>query len=98
MAILCRRKESQYYDSVTLMNVAREIKSVSGIEDAALVMGTAANKDLLREAKLFSPEVEEATSNDLLMIVKGDETSVSQAIDLAEDFLTRRTIQSQPPG
>ena len=98
MAILCRRKESQYYDSVTLMNVARKIKSIPGIEDAALVMGTAANKDLLREAKLFSPEVEEATSNDLLMIVKGDETSVSQAIDLAEDFLTRRTIQSQPIG
>lgn len=96
MAILCRRKESQYYDSVTLMNVARKIKSIPGIEDAALVMGTAANKDLLREAKLFSPELEEATSNDLIVIVKGDETSASQAVDQAENYLTRRTIQSKP--
>lgn len=98
MAILCRRKESQYYDSVTLMTVAKKIKSIPGVEDAALVMGTAANKDLLKQVKLFSPEVEEATSNDLIIIIKGDKTGVSQAIDQAEDFLTQRTIQAKPLG
>jgi len=98
MAILCRRKESQYYDSVTLMTVARKIKSISGIEDAALVMGTKANKDLLKEAKLFSPELEEATSNDLIIVVMGDEPNASKAIVQAEDFLTRRTIQAKPFG
>jgi succinyl-CoA synthetase alpha subunit len=80
------------------MTVARKIKSIPGIEDAALVMGTAANKDLLREAKLFTPELEEATSNDLLLIVKGDEISASEAMDQAENYLTRRTIQAKPLG
>lgn len=98
MAILCRRVENQYYDSVTLMTVARDIKSLPGIEDAALVMGTAANKDLLKEANLFTPELEEATSNDLLLIVKGDETSAQTAIDQAEILLKRKSIDAKPIG
>jgi succinyl-CoA synthetase alpha subunit len=98
MAILCRRVENQYYDSVTLMTVARDIKSLPGIEDAALVMGTTANKDLLKEAKLFLPELEKATSNDLLLIVKGDRTSAQTAIDQAENLVKRRTIDARPSG
>jgi FdrA protein len=98
MAVLCRRKESQYYDSVTLMTMARQLKSLPGIEDAALVMGTAANKDLLRQVKLFTTEVEKATSNDLIIVVKGDETSIRQAMDKSDLILTRRTIQAKTVG
>ncbi|HEY43775.1 MAG TPA: FdrA family protein [Anaerolineae bacterium] len=95
MAVLCRRKDHQYYDSVTLMTVARQLKSLPGIEDAALVMGTIANKDLLRQVELFTPEVEDATSSDLIIVLKGDGASVRQAIDKAEVLLTRRTIQTK---
>jgi FdrA protein len=98
MAVLCRKKESQYQDSVTLMNVARQLKSLPGIEDAALVMGTTANKDLLRRVELFTPEVEEATSNDLIIAVKGDETSIRQAMDKSDLLLTRRKTRDKAFG
>ena len=73
-------KKSQYFDSVTLMNIAREMRGLPGIEDAALVMGTEANKGLLKHAELYTKEIESATANDLILVLKGKEESLEQTI------------------
>ena len=39
-------KTSEYHDSVSLMSVARELSNMEGVVDAAVVMGTEANKAL----------------------------------------------------
>ena len=44
MAIQTLVKRSEYHDSVTLMLVAKEISHMAEVEDAAVVMGTEANK------------------------------------------------------
>ena len=60
-------KPSEYHDSVTLMETARELTQLPGVVDAAVVMATEANKSILREAGLFLPEIGAATANDLVL-------------------------------
>ena len=45
-------KKSEYHDSVSLMLVAKELSAMSGVRDAAVVMGTEANKGILEAAGL----------------------------------------------
>lgn len=89
MAVRAVIKLSLYNDSVTLMNIARELRAVPGIDDAALVMGTAANKKLLSQADLFPPQVESSSPDDLIIVVRGDDASVDQAIEAAEALLAK---------
>ena len=49
-----------YLDSVALMRVARTIAGQSGVEEAALMMGTPANRDLMRDAGVLSDAGENA--------------------------------------
>jgi succinyl-CoA synthetase alpha subunit len=93
LAVRAVIKLSLYHDSVTLMNIARELRAVPGIDDAALVMGTDANKGLLSQADLLTPEAKSASSDDLVIVVKGDETSVDRALELGEGLLARGLIR-----
>jgi FdrA protein len=90
VAVKCVIRASQYYDSVTLMTVARDLRGLSSVEDAALMMGTDANKGLLVQADLFAPEAEKATSNDLIIAVKAGEDALEAALAMAEKLLTAR--------
>ena len=81
MAVKTIIKKSEYHDSVSLMLVARDLAGQAGIEDAAVVMATDANKSILEAAGLLTDAVEAATANDLAIAVKA---STSQA---AEDAL-----------
>lgn len=59
-----------YLDSVALMRLSREIAAMTGVEDAALMMATPANRRILAEAGLLSGEGEAATANDLILAVR----------------------------
>lgn len=82
-------KASQYVDSVALMNIAREVQGLPGIDDAALVMGTEANKRLLTTIGTLSPEVELAQPTDLIVMVEGEDSALEQALAKAEDLLIK---------
>lgn len=93
MAVRAVIKLSLYQDSVKLMNIARELRAITGIDDAALVMGTEANKGLLSQAGLMAPGVKSAGSDDLIVIVKGDGGAMDQGFELAEELLARGLVQ-----
>ncbi|NJN43854.1 MAG: oxidoreductase, partial [Anaerolineae bacterium] len=42
-----------YYDSIILMQLQRSLAKLPGVTDAGVVMGTPANKDLLKEGDLL---------------------------------------------
>ncbi|MBI4280438.1 MAG: acyl-CoA synthetase FdrA [Armatimonadetes bacterium] len=91
MAVECTVKRSSYHDSVALMLVQREVRGLPGIEEAGVVMGTDANKDLLRAAGLLTPEGEAAGPDDLIIAVRGaDEAAVTSALAAADALLGRR--------
>lgn len=85
MPIATRILPSAYYDSVTLMLVAKELLAMPGVQDAAVVMGTPANLALMRDAGLLTVQVQAATPNDLVVAVlaagDGEAAAALAAVD-----------------
>src|SRR3990172_3364297 len=80
-----------YYDSVVLMQLQRSLAALPGILDAGVVMGTGANKDLLAQSGLLTPEAQAAAPDDLIVVVKaGDEAAAQAALAQVGDLLSRR--------
>lgn len=88
-------KTSEYHDSVSLMLAARELSKQPGVEDAAVVMATEANKGILAQAGLLSPEAQAATPNDLVIAVRGAETALDAALAEAEKLLHKKPAAEQ---
>ncbi len=82
-------KTSEYHDSVTLMLVARELTGFEGVQDAAVVMGTEANKSILMQSGLLTPEADAASPNDLVISVR-TEGDVDAALEEAEKLLNKK--------
>ncbi len=80
-----------YYDSVILMQLQRSLVELPGVLDAGVVMGTDANKDILAQSDLLSPQVQAAIADDLVIVVKGnDNASARAAIEKVDELLTAR--------
>ena len=82
-----------FLDSVILMQISRSITSLDGVEDAALMIGTPSNLDLLDNAKLLAIASRKATGGDLILAVRArDETAAASALAKAEILLERPTV------
>ena len=94
MINLARVKRRMYFDSITLMKLARALSEMEGVADAAAVMATPANLQLLTDAGL-APFVglTEAPGNDDVLIVAraSDETHAVAALEAAEKLLLHPT-------
>ena len=87
-------KPSEYHDSVSLMLVARELAGLEGVQDAAVVMATEANKSILAGAGLLTVEIKAARPNDLVLAVSAlDAFKAEQALGKAEELLKRKAVQ-----
>lgn len=95
MAIATRILPSAYFDSVTLMLVAKELLALPGVRDAAVVMGTPANQGLLRDAGLLTADSAAATPNDLIAAVLADDDASAAAAVAAVDKLLAASRSSQ---
>ncbi len=90
-AIEVEIRSGTYYDSVILMQLQRSLVELPGILDAGVVMGTSANKDLLSQTNLMSPEVQAALADDLVIVVKGeDKAFAEEAIGKVDELLKAR--------
>jgi FdrA protein len=96
MSTLALVRFAAYVDSVTLLQVSAEVLGLPGVEDAALVMATDLNRDLLRESGLLVGEAERASANDLVISCRAaSEATAHAALEHAEALLRRR---AQPTG
>lgn len=91
MAVKNLVKKNRFLDSVLLMSISNQVKELSGVKKASVIMGTDSNKVLLEEDGLLSEEGRRAEANDLIIAL-----SVEEGIDLenisekVEEFLTTR--------
>jgi succinyl-CoA synthetase alpha subunit len=84
-------RRNAYVDSVTLLQVTSEVLGLTGVADAALVMATDLNREVLRDAGLLVGDAATASQNDLVIAVRAtDEEVANGAVHQAEAFLTRR--------
>ena len=80
--------KNEYRDSVFLMRVNDMVEKYEGVIRAAVMMGTEANKDLMKEAGLYDEKADEAGPNDLVIIVEAqDEESAERALDYAKSLV-----------
>ncbi len=91
MAVRTLIKPAEYHDSVSLMLAARELSGLEGVQDAAVVMATEANKSILADAGLLTEEARQAGPNDLVIAVKaGTEALAESALQKAEGLLKKK--------
>lgn len=89
-------KSSRYYDSVSLMLVAKALTKLEDVQDAAVIMGTEANKGLLKEVGLLTPDAETAGSNDLVIVVQAESAEgIAVALEQAEALLNQKAETAQ---
>ncbi len=79
-----------YLDSVALMQISREVSGLPGVAEAALMIGTDANKTLLRDAGLFDSSGDDAQANDLIIAIRAEHATAAarartRAIELLDN-------------
>ncbi len=77
MVVKGKIKRGEYFDSVTLMIVTKQINGIAGITDAAVVMNTAENRSILDSSGLLLSEFDEAKGSDLLICIKADSDEIA---------------------
>jgi len=89
-------RPSFYQDSVVLLALARELRSLPGVTEAAALMATPANRDLLAQSGLGTDEVLSAGPNDLVVAIRAERDDAERARTRAEELLAaRRQPRSQ---
>ncbi|MBM3404943.1 MAG: acyl-CoA synthetase FdrA [Bacteroidetes bacterium] len=80
-------KKGVYFDSVSLMRVARELNDLDGVIDSSVVMGTSENKAILGAVGLNLPHFEGSTETDVLIGIKArNETAAESALQHVEQL------------
>lgn len=84
-------RKNRYFDSVFLMQVRQRLEQEPGVRQAAAIMGTENNKQLLARLGLIGPWATSAGPEDLVVAVEGENSDVVRSVlDRVEEFLTRR--------
>jgi FdrA protein len=95
--ILNEIRRATYLDSIVLMRLSRQIAALPGVEEAGLITGTAANKDILRDAGILGPEGETAAPGDLILALRAaDADAGAAALAEARRLLDRPAVPGAP--
>lgn len=90
---------SYYQDSVVLMRVAESVRALPGVREAALLMGTPANRELLASAGLLTPDATGASAADLVIAVDAkSEADAEAALETAKSLFEERRLAHEATG
>lgn len=94
--IYAKIKENSYQDSINLMLLTNAVSTVEGVSKAQVMMGTDANKDILKEAGLYNEKVQSAQPSDMVVAVDSDSEKVLLAVmDEVENFLSDLSVKKE---
>lgn len=87
-SLVSQVRKSQYYDSAVLMQLQKFLSKLEGVLDVGVLMGTDANKVVLIQSGLHTPDIDIVSAEDLIIVVKGiDDASASSALKQVDEFL-----------
>src|SRR6266540_2729526 len=89
--VLNHVRRNFYLDSVALMRLSRSIAVLPGVLEAALMMGTPANRQIMHEADLLTEVGAAAAANDLVVAVRAESRAA------AETALAQAAVQLEKP-
>jgi FdrA protein len=82
-----------YLDSVALMRSAQAIAALPGVEEAGLMIGTPANKEILREAGVLGDVGAQAGPGDLIIALRASNEQAAEAA-----MIEARRLLDRPRG
>lgn len=86
-------RSGAYYDSVVLMQLQRALAGLPEVIDAGVVMGTAANLQLLAQNDLLPEEIKAAPEDLVIVVLAENEEAAEMALgEVDELFSLRRSI------
>jgi FdrA protein len=92
-------KRSAYRDSVLLLDLARELRALPGVREAAALMATPANQELLAGSGLSSEDALAAGPNDLVIAIRAESAAAADlALARAEALVAARDRPVGPAG
>ena len=92
-------RRNAYFDSVTLLQVTAAVGALPGVLDAALVMATELNCEVLRDSGLLVGDAATAGPNDLIIAVRaGDSSAADAGLQAAEALLAERRAPASESG
>ena len=98
MALLTLVRPSFYRDSVALLALARELRARPDVAEAAALMATPANRELLAQAGLLTAEAAAAGPNDLVVVIDAAPAAALPARARAEELLTAQRARREHGG
>ena len=89
-------RSNQYYDSVFLMGINKILSEGTGVEQTAALMGTEANKRLLADIGIASPEIEAAQPGDMIVAVIAESAAVVDDVLSGLDETLKAMVARSP--
>ncbi|HYG86751.1 MAG TPA: acyl-CoA synthetase FdrA [Azospirillum sp.] len=96
MALKIVIKKNTYFDSVSLMSLSTRANTIAGVEQAVVAMATEMNKEVLRNVGMLAPELAEAKSGDLMIVVRAETEAAGERALEEIDALFKQ--KSAPAG
>lgn len=72
--------KNNYQDSINLMLLTNTINDLDGVTMSQIMMGTDANKDILNNTGLLTPEAEAASPNDMMIVVDSEAEQIMEEV------------------
>ena len=95
MATVSTIKKNHYQDSMKLMQISQKLRSLDGVKNAAAIMATEANLQMLKEARLIDEIPSSAGANDLIVAVQASTSDkANEAIESLEALLMPEDISA----
>lgn len=94
--IYTKIKENSYQDSINLMLLTNAVSTIDGVGKTQVMMGTDANKDILKEAGLYNEEVQKAQPSDMVVAVDSENEEVlATVMEEVEKFLNDLSVKKE---
>lgn len=96
MVVFNKINENAYYDSVTLMVISSKISVVEGVNQAAVMMGTDHNKEIMKNSNILNEEGEKATASDMIIGLEAtDESVIQEVLSVVDKELQSKTTDDE---
>src|SRR5271157_4124621 len=77
-------------DSMQLLQLSELAKKIDGITDAAVVMGTSTNKEILTKLRLLTEDGKGATESDMILAVSAESPALlDKGLALIQDMVLK---------
>jgi FdrA protein len=87
-------KKGSYHDSVVLMLLTNKISTLKGIDKVSIMMATPANKDIYKESGMATPELLEASANDMAIVIETQEDILDAVLKEIDEFFKNQAAKS----